>query len=62
MDESGLIKFEDFSNWKSQIVMSDEDRMGMRRPQYAFTEQGVDILKIPATGFTCIDQRLRRWF
>ena len=28
MDESGLIKYEEFSNWKSQIVMSNEDRMG----------------------------------
>jgi len=41
MDESGLIKYEEFSNWKSQIVISNEDRMGLRRPSYAFTEQCV---------------------
>ncbi|MCK4541228.1 MAG: ORF6N domain-containing protein [Spirochaetales bacterium] len=35
---------EEFSNWKSQIVMSNEDRMGSRRPPYAFTEQGVAML------------------
>jgi hypothetical protein len=43
MDESGLIKYEEFSNWKLQIVMSNEDRMGLRRPPYAFTEQGVGL-------------------
>jgi len=31
----------EFNNWKSQIVMSNEDKMGLRRPPYAFTEQGV---------------------
>ena len=35
---------EEFLNWKSQIVMSNEDRMGLRRPPYAFTEQGVAML------------------
>lgn len=39
--EFEVIKYEEFSNWKSQIVMSNEDRMGLRRPPYAFTEQGV---------------------
>lgn len=28
-------------NLKSQIVMSNEDIMGLRRPRYAFTEHGV---------------------
>jgi hypothetical protein len=31
----------EFNNWKSQIVMSNEDKMGLRRLPYAFTEQGV---------------------
>ncbi len=31
----------EFEKWKSQIVMSDSDKMGLRRPPYAFTEQGV---------------------
>lgn len=34
----------EFENWKSQIVMSNEDKMGLRRPPYAFTEQGVAML------------------
>jgi hypothetical protein len=34
----------EFSNWKSQIVMSNSDKMGLRRPPYAFTEQGVAML------------------
>lgn len=28
---------------RSQIVMSNEYRMGLRRPPYAFTEQGVGL-------------------
>ena len=35
---------DEFSIWKSQIVMSNEDKMGLRRPPYAFTEQGVAML------------------
>ena len=35
---------EEFLNWKSQIVMSENDRKGLRRPPYAFTEQGVAML------------------
>lgn len=31
-------------NLKSQIVMSNVDQMGLRRPPYAFTEQGVAML------------------
>jgi len=34
----------EFENWKSQIVMSNEIKMGLRRPPYVFTEQGVAIL------------------
>jgi len=35
---------EEFENWKSQIVTSNSDKMGLRRPPYAFTEQGVSML------------------
>ena len=31
-------------NWISQIVMSDNDRMGLRKPPFVFTEQGVAML------------------
>lgn len=34
----------EFENWKSQIVMSKEDKMGLRRPPHVFTEQGVAML------------------
>lgn len=34
----------EFIDWKSQIVMSDNDKKGLRRPPYVFTEQGVAML------------------
>ncbi len=35
---------EEFENWRSQFVTSNNDKMGLRRPPYAFTEQGVSML------------------
>jgi hypothetical protein len=35
---------EEMNYWKSQIVMSENDRMGLRKPPYVFTEQGVAML------------------
>lgn len=35
---------DEFENWKSQIVISKSDKMGLRRPPYVFTEQGVAML------------------
>jgi len=34
----------EFENWKSQIVMSNQDKMGLRRPPIVFTEQGIAML------------------
>jgi hypothetical protein len=34
----------EFANWRSQFVMSNADKMGLRRPPMAFTEQGVAML------------------
>ena len=34
----------EFENWKSQIVMSNSDKMGLRRSPYVFTEEGVAML------------------
>jgi hypothetical protein len=31
----------EFEDWKSQIVISKEDKQGLRRSPFAFTEQGV---------------------
>ena len=35
---------EEFGNWRSQIAMSNSDRIGLRRPPYAFTEHGIAML------------------
>ena len=35
---------DEFKNWKSQTVMSDNDRIGLRRAPYVFTEPGVAML------------------
>ena len=34
----------EFENWKSQIVTSNSDRMGLRKMPSVFTEQGVAML------------------
>lgn len=35
---------EEMKNWTSQFVMSNSEKMGLRRKPYAFTEQGVAML------------------
>ena len=35
---------EEFREWKSHFVTSNSDKMGLRRPPYCFTEQGVAML------------------
>jgi hypothetical protein len=35
---------DEFAQWKSQIVMSKSERMGLRRRPLVFTEQGVAML------------------
>ncbi len=35
---------DEFEIWRSQIVTSKSDKQGLRRPPYAFTEQGVAML------------------
>jgi hypothetical protein len=35
---------EELNNWRSQIVTSKADKMGLRYPTYAFTENGVAML------------------
>jgi len=34
----------EFENWRSQFVTSKNDKMGLRRAPYVFTEQGVSML------------------
>ena len=35
---------EEFENWKSQIVISNSDIMGLRKMLHAFTEEGIYML------------------
>lgn len=35
---------EEMGNWKSQIVISNKEKMGLRKRPYAFTENGVAML------------------
>jgi ORF6N domain len=35
---------EELGNWKSQIVISNSEKMGLRKPPLVFTEQGVAML------------------
>ena len=50
---------EEFSNWKSQIVMSNEDKMGLRRPPYVFTEQGVAMLSAVLKSETAVKMSIQ---
>ena len=34
----------EFENWKSQYVISNSAKMGLRKKPYVFTEQGVAML------------------
>jgi hypothetical protein len=35
---------DEMNNWKSQIVISNKEKMGIRKPPLVFTEQGVAML------------------
>ena len=50
---------EEFENWKSQIVTSNGDRKGLRRPPYAFTEQGVAMLSGILNSEVAIDTNIK---
>ncbi len=44
----------EFEKWKSQIVMSDSDKIGLRKKPYVFTEQGVAMLSALLKSETAI--------
>lgn len=46
---------EEFVNWRSQNVMSNADKMGLRYPPFAFTEQGVAMLSSVLNSDKAID-------
>ena len=45
--------------WKSQIVTSNSDKKGLRRPPYAFTEQGVAMLSGILNSDIAIDTNIK---
>ena len=45
---------DEFLDWRSQFVTSNGDKMGLRRPPYAFTEQGVAMLSAVLRSNTAI--------
>ena len=60
------LSHDEMTNWKSQFVtsnLSDEDeaglKMGLRRPPYAFTEQGVAMLSAVLRSATAIEVSVR---
>jgi hypothetical protein len=38
------LSMDEMVNWKSQIVISNSEKMGLRKPPLVFTEQGVAML------------------
>ena len=46
---------EEFENWRSQFVTSNSDKIGLRRPPYAFTEKGVSMLSAVLKSDIAID-------
>lgn len=45
---------EEFENWKSQIVISNSEKKGLRKRPYAFTELGVSMLSSVLNSPTAI--------
>lgn len=45
---------QEFAQWRSQIVMSNADKMGLRHRPYVFTEQGVAMLSAVLKSPTAI--------
>ncbi len=50
---------EELGNWRSQIVMSNSAKMGIRRRPYAFTEQGVAMLSSVLNSERAIQVNIR---
>jgi len=48
------MSLEEFTNWKSQIVISNKEKMGLRKPPLVFTEQGVAMLSSVLNSDTAI--------
>lgn len=53
-----LDEFE-FEKWRSQFVMSNSDKMGLRHKSYAFTEHGILMLSSVLKNKTAIEINIR---
>jgi len=49
---------EDIEEWKSQIVISNSIKMGLRKPPFAFTQLGVAMLSSVLSSDTAIDTNI----
>lgn len=49
----------ELSNWKSQNVISNKEKMGMRKLPYVFTEQGVAMLSSILNSETAIEVNIQ---
>ncbi len=50
---------QEFTEWKSQIVTSKNDHMGLRKRSYAFTEQGIAMLSTVIRSPIAIEVSIR---
>jgi len=50
---------DEFQNWRSQFVISNFDKMGLRHPPMAFTEQGVSMLSSILRSKTAIQVNIQ---
>ena len=49
----------EFEKWKSQNVMSNADKLGLRRPPYVFTEQGVAMLSAIINSNVAVEMSIK---
>ena len=49
----------ELNDWKSQIVISNKEKLGLRKPPLAFTEQGVAMLSSVLNSETAIEVNIQ---
>jgi len=49
----------EFENWKSQIVISNSEKMGIRKKPFAFTEHGVTMLSAVLKSETAVNASIQ---
>ncbi|MBK7311130.1 MAG: ORF6N domain-containing protein [Sphingobacteriaceae bacterium] len=53
------LSISEMDNWRSQIEISMKEKMGLRKPPLAFTEQGVAMLSSVLNSETAIDVNIQ---